>query len=145
MTDSLDLIILVVFLGATVAYGIWSGRYSKSTGAYFLAERSLPWWAVMLSVVATETSVLTFISVPGIAYRGNWFFLQLALGYIVGRVAVSVLLLPLYYAQGITSIYQYIGQRFGRQVQQISSAIFLVTRVLADGVRFFAVALLVNQ
>ncbi len=145
MTNSLDLMILAVFLGGTVAYGIWSGRYSKSTGAYFLAERSLPWWAVMLSVVATETSVLTFISVPGIAYRGNWFFLQLALGYIVGRVAVSALLLPLYYGRGITSIYEYVGQRFGREVQRISSAIFLGTRILADGVRFFATAFLVHQ
>ncbi|MCH7859253.1 MAG: sodium:solute symporter [Candidatus Marinimicrobia bacterium] len=140
--DALDIGVLVIFLGGTVAYGLWSGRHSTTTEAYFLAGRTLPWWAVMLSVVATETSVLTFISVPGIAYRGNWFFLQLALGYILGRIAVSILLLPLYYAKGITSIYQYIGQRFGRQVQRISSAIFMVTRILADGVRFFATALL---
>lgn len=145
MNHPLDLWILALFLGATVAYGIWSGRYSKSTSAYFLAERSMPWWAVMLSLVATETSVLTFISVPGIAYRGNWFFLQLAFGYILGRVAVSLLLLPLYYGQGITSIYQYIGQRFGTQVQRFSSAIFLMTRLLADGVRFFATAFLMQQ
>lgn len=141
--NTLDLSILALFLGGTVAYGLWSGRRNATTQAYFLAERTLPWWAVMLSVVATETSVLTFISVPGIAYRGNWFFLQLALGYILGRVAVSFILLPLYYAKGITSIYQYIGQRFGVQVQKVASAVFLVTRVLADGVRFFATALLV--
>ncbi len=142
--DPLDIWILAFFLGGTVVYGIWSGRYSKTTSAYFLAERNLPWYAVMLSVVATETSVLTFISVPGMAYRGNWFFLQLAFGYILGRVAVSLLLLPLYYARGITSIYQYIGQRFGVQVQKVTSAIFLFTRILADGVRFFATALLVQ-
>ncbi|UCD39271.1 MAG: sodium:solute symporter [Fidelibacterota bacterium] len=142
--NAIDIWILTFFLGGTVLYGIWSGRYSKTTTAYFLAERTMPWYAVMLSVVATETSVLTFISVPGLAYRGNWFFLQLAFGYILGRVAVSLLLLPLYYAQGITSIYQYIGQRFGVRVQRITSAIFLVTRILADGVRFFATALLVQ-
>ena len=142
--DPLDIWILVLFLGGTVLYGIWSGRYSRTTSAYFLAERTLPWYAVMLSVVATETSVLTFISVPGIAYRGNWFFLQLAFGYIIGRVAVSLLLLPLYYAKGITSIYQYIGQRFGARVQKVTSAVFMVTRILADGVRFFATALLVQ-
>ncbi|MEE9464708.1 MAG: hypothetical protein V3W14_03920, partial [Candidatus Neomarinimicrobiota bacterium] len=96
--DTLDIWILVLFLGGTVAYGLWSGRRNRTTGDYFLAGRELPWWAAMLSVVATETSVLTFISVPGIAYRGNWFFMQLALGYIIGRVAVSYLLLPLYYA-----------------------------------------------
>lgn len=142
--DPLDIWIIAFFLGGTVVYGIWSGRYSKTTAAYFLAERTLPWYAVMLSVVATETSVLTFISVPGMAYRGNWFFLQLAFGYILGRVAVSLLLLPLYYATGITSIYQYIGQRFGWRVQRVTSAIFLFTRLLADGVRFFATALLVH-
>ncbi|MFB0516957.1 MAG: sodium:solute symporter [Candidatus Neomarinimicrobiota bacterium] len=142
--DPLDIWILTLFLGGTVIYGIWSGRYSKTTTAYFLAERTLPWYAVMLSVVATETSVLTFISVPGMAYRGNWFFLQLAFGYILGRVLVSFLLLPLYYAKGITSIYQYIGQRFGQQVQRVTSAVFLFTRLLADGVRFFATALLVQ-
>ena len=142
--DPRDILIIALFLCGTVLYGIWSGRYSKTTRAYFLAERNLPWYAVMLSVVATETSVLTFISVPGIAYRGNWFFLQLAFGYIIGRVAVSLLLLPLYYAKGITSIYQYIGQRFGALVQRVTSAIFLFTRILADGVRFFATALLVH-
>ncbi len=142
--NSLDIWILIIFLGGTVVYGIWSGRYGRTTSAYFLAERNLPWYTVMLSVVATETSVLTFISVPGLAYRGNWFFLQLAFGYIIGRVAVSLLLLPLYYVQGVTSIYQYIGQRFGSRVQRVASAIFLVTRLLADGVRFFATALLVQ-
>ncbi|MFC1746982.1 sodium:solute symporter [Candidatus Neomarinimicrobiota bacterium] len=140
---SLDVWIIALFLGGTLVYGIWSGRRNTTNQAYFLAERTLPWWAVMLSVVATETSVLTFISVPGLAYRGNWFFLQLAIGYILGRVAVSALLLPLYYSEGVTSIYQYIGQRFGGRVQRISSAIFLATRLLADGVRFFATALLV--
>ena len=142
--NTLDIWILVLFMGGTVAYGLWSGQRNRTTGDYFLAARELPWWATMLSVVATETSVLTFISLPGMAYRGNWFFLQLAFGYILGRVAVSYLLLPLYYSEGITSIYQYIGQRFGRQVQRVTSGIFMGTRVLADGVRFFATALLVQ-
>ena len=141
---ALDIWIIVIFLGGTVLYGIWSRRYSKTTTAYFLAERNLPWYAVMFSVVATETSVLTFVSIPGIAYRGNWFFLQLTFGYIIGRVAVSLILLPLYYGTGVTSIYQYIGDRFGKQVQKVTSGIFLVTRVLADGVRFFATAKLVQ-
>jgi len=140
----LDLTILVLFLGGTVAYGLWQGRRNRTTAAYFLGERNLPWWTVMLSVVATETSVLTFISVPGLAYRGNWHFLQLALGYVLGRVAVSYILLPLYYKEGVTSIYQFIGERFGQLVQKVTSAIFMVTRVLADGVRFFATALLVQ-
>ena len=134
----LDLGIIVVFLVGTIAYGVYTSRDNRSTQAYFLADRQLPWWAVMLSVVATETSVLTFISVPGIAYRGNWFFLQLAMGYIIGRIGVSYILLPLYYAKGITSIYEFVGQRFGTVVQKATSGVFLVTRILADGVRFFA-------
>ncbi len=137
-----DYVVIILFITGTLAYGLWSSRSNDSTRSYFLADRSLPWWAVMFSIVATETSVLTFISVPGIAYRGEWFFLQLAFGYIIGRVAVSFWLLPLYYAKGITSIYQYIGSRFGEPVQRTSSAIFLVTRILADGVRFFATALM---
>jgi SSS family solute:Na+ symporter len=140
----LDILIIVVFLAGTLAYGIWSRRYSKTTTAFFLAERTLPWYAVMFSVVATETSVLTFVSVPGMAYRGNWFFLQLAMGYIIGRIGVSLILLPLYYGTGVTSIYQYIGKRFGKTVQKVTSGVFLLTRVLADGVRFFATAKLVQ-
>ena len=141
---SIDLIIIALFLIGTIAYGVYTARDNKTTQAYFLADRQLPWWAVMLSVVATETSVLTFISVPSIAYRGNWFFIQLALGYIIGRIAVSYILLPLYYAKEITSIYEFVGERFGTLVQKVSSGIFLITRILADGVRFFATALLVS-
>ena len=98
----------------------------------------------MFSIVATETSVLTFVSVPGLAYRGDWFFLQLALGYILGRVLVSVYLLPQYFKGNITSIYEIIGSRFGTPVQKTASGIFLLTRVFADGVRFLATAVVVQ-
>jgi SSS family solute:Na+ symporter len=98
----------------------------------------------MFSIVATETSVLTFISVPGMAYRGDWCFLELALGYIFGRILVSVFLLPHYCKSGVTSIYEILGQRFGPGIQKIASAVFLVTRVLADGVRFLATAVIVQ-
>jgi len=98
----------------------------------------------MLSIVATETSVLTFISVPGLAYRQDWFFLQLALGYILGRILVSIFLLPQYFKTGITSIYEVLGTHFGRDIQKVASAVFLVTRILADGVRFLATAVIVQ-
>ena len=98
----------------------------------------------MLSIVATETSVLTFISIPGIAYRGNWFFLQLAIGYILGRLLVSVFFLPKYFTSGITSIYEILGQRYGTTIQKVASGVFLVTRVLADGIRFLATAVIVQ-
>ena len=97
-----------------------------------------------MSIVATETSVLTFISVPGLSYSGNWTFLQLSIGYIIGRLGVSVLLLPIYFEKGVISIYQIIGMRFNLSMQRISSLVFLATRLLADGVRFLATAVIVQ-
>ena len=99
----------------------------------------------MFSIVATETSVLTFISVPGIAYRGNWNFLQLALGYIFGRILVSLILIPLFFKYGVTSIYELLGQRFNKSIQKLASATFLFTRILADGVRFAAVSIIIQS
>ncbi len=98
----------------------------------------------MFSIVATETSVLTFVSVPGLAYRSDWFFLQLALGYIAVRILVSIFLLPLYFQGDVTSIYEVIGNLFGPVVQKAASGIFLVTRLFADGVRFLATAVVVQ-
>ena len=98
----------------------------------------------MFSIVATETSVLTFISVPGLAYREDWFFLELALGYILGRILVAKFLLPLYFERDITSIYEVIGHKYGAGLQKLSSGIFLITRLLADGVRFLATAVIVQ-
>jgi len=99
---------------------------------------------VMFSIVATETSVLTFVSIPGLAYRGDWFFLQLALGFIIGRILVSIILLPSYFKGGIVSIYEILGEKFGHGIQKMSSGIFLVTRILADGIRFLATAVIVQ-
>ena len=98
----------------------------------------------MFSIVATETSVLTFVSVPGLAYRGDWFFLQLAMGYILGRMLVSIFLLPQYFKGDITSIYEVLGSRFGKSVQKTASGVFLITRLFADGVRFLATAVVVQ-
>ena len=104
----------------------------------------MPWPVAMLSIVATETSVLTFISVPGLAYRGDWTFLQLSIGYIIGRIFVSIFLLPQYFKYGISSIYEILGKKFGKDIQKVASSIFLITRILADGVRFLATAVIVQ-
>ncbi|MBO8091762.1 MAG: sodium:solute symporter [Prosthecochloris sp.] len=140
----IDLTIIISFLLAITIYGIWQGQSNRSTGDYFLGGRNLPWIVAMFSIVATETSVLTFVSIPGIAYRGDWTFLQLAMGYILGRILVSAFLLPVYFRQGVSSIYEVIGNRFGTSMQKIASAVFLVTRILADGVRFLATAVVVE-
>lgn len=128
----------------TTGWGMWQGRQNKTTEDYFLAGRSQHWVMVMFSIVATETSVLTFVSIPGLAYRGDWFFLQLALGFIIGRILVSFILLPSYFGKGVVSIYEVLGQRFGTGIQRLSSGVFLVTRILADGIRFLATAVIVQ-
>ncbi len=98
----------------------------------------------MFSIVATETSVLTFISVPGIAYRGDWTFLQLSLGYILGRVLVSYFLLPIYYKEGVVSIYEVLGEKYGHIIQKTASGSFLCTRIFADGIRYLATAVIIQ-
>jgi len=140
----IDLTIIFIFLAAFSLYGIWQSRFNDSSEDYFLGGRNLPWPIAMLSIVATETSVLTFISIPGLAYRGDWFFLQLAIGYILGRILVSLILLPQYFNLGVTSIYEIIGQKFGLDLQKVASGVFLITRILADGVRFLATAVVVQ-
>jgi len=140
----IDKIIILIFLLGSAAFGIWQGRSNTSASDYFKADQSLPWLTAMFSIVATETSVLTFISIPGLAYRGDWQFLQLALGYIIGRVLVSVFLLPIYFKSGITSIYEVLGAKFGANIQKLASIVFMITRLLADGIRFLAVAVIVQ-
>jgi len=138
---SLDLGVLVVYLLATTAWGAWLGRGQTGGTDYFLGSRNLPWWAVMLSVVATETSTLTFLSIPGVSYLGGLTFLQLTIGYLVGRLAVAALLLPAYYRGELSTAYQLLQNRFGIGTRRFTSAIFMVTRLLADSVRLFATAI----
>jgi solute:Na+ symporter, SSS family len=138
---TLDLVVLVVYLLATTAWGAWLGRGQEGGTDYFLGSRSLPWIAVMLSVVATETSTLTFLSVPGISYAGSLVFLQLTLGYLLGRMAVSVVFLPAYYRGELSTAYGLLEDRFGLGARRFTSAIFMVTRLLADSVRLFATAI----
>jgi SSS family transporter len=137
----LDVVVLLVYLVGVTAWGAWLGRGQKGGTDYFLGSRSLPWFAVMLSVVATETSTLTFLSVPGVSYAGSLVFMQLTLGYLTGRIVVSLVLLPRYYAGSLTTAYQLLERRFGLGARRFTSAIFMVTRLLADSVRLFATAI----
>jgi SSS family transporter len=138
---TLDLIVLVAYLVGVTVWGAWLGRGQEGGTDYFLGSRSLPWVAVMLSVVATETSTLTFLSVPGVSYAGALVFLQLTLGYLLGRVIVSTFFLPAYYAGSLTTAYELLEQRFGLGARRFTSAIFMLTRLLADSVRLFATAI----
>ncbi len=137
----LDLVVILAYLVAIAAIGLrLSGRQGSAT-AYFVGERDLPWWAVCFSIVATETSTLTVISVPGVAYLGAFGFVELAIGYLIGRTLVAWVLLPLYMRGGFVSAYQYLRLRFGPGLQVTASVTFLVTRLLAEGVRLFASAI----
>ncbi len=136
-----DFTILFVYMVLVTILGSYLGRHQKDTRDYFLGDRNLPWGAVCFSVVATETSTLTFISIPGIAYLTNLNFLQLALGYILGRVIISFVLLPAYYRGELSTAYEFLGQRYGMNIRKFSSVVFQITRLLADGVRLFATAI----
>jgi SSS family transporter len=137
----LDLAIIVIYLAAMPAIGVWVGRKQKSAADYFVGERSLPWPAVMLSVVATETSTLTVISTPGLVFGNGFLFLQLAFGYIIGRTIAAFVLLPRYFQGRMVSAYGYLGKRFGSGLQGTASLTFVITRLLAEGVRLFAGAI----
>jgi Na+/proline symporter len=140
----LDYAVIGVYLLAIVSFGSWFARFQKTTRDYFLTGRSVPWWAICFTIVATETSTLSFIGVPAGAYAGNMTFLQLAFGYVVGRVLVSVLFLPAYFRGELFTSYELLQRRFGPRVKNLAAFIFLVTRSLADGIRLFATALVIS-
>jgi SSS family transporter len=138
-----DYLVIGGYLAAITAFGSWFARFQKTTRDYFLTDRSVPWWAVCFTVVATETSTLTFIGIPAAAYAGNMTFLQLALGYIIGRIIVSLLFIPAYFRGDLFTSYELLQQRLGSRVKVLSALIFLITRSLADGIRLFATALVI--
>ncbi len=140
----LDLAIVIVYLLGVTALGLHFRRNQHTATDYFLGGRTAPWWALALSIVATETSTLTIIGVPAIAYSGNLTFLQLVLGYLVGRVLISILLLPGYFRGQFLTAYALIEKRFGRHTRSIAALTFLVTRTLAEGVRVSAIALVIS-
>ena len=137
----LDLGVLVLYLAGIVAFGAYFSKSQHTIQDYFVSGKSIPWWAIMGSIVATETSTVTFISVPGYAYGTSLTFLQLVMGYMVGRVAVSILFIPAYFKGELLTVYQLLGDRFGGAVKRLASGVFLLTRSLADGFRLFATGL----
>lgn len=138
-----DYAVIGLYLVAITAFGSWFAKFQKTTRDYFLADRSSPWWAICFTIVATETSTLSFIGVPAQAYAGNMGFLQLAFGYILGRLIVSVLFIPAYFRGELVTSYELLQHRFGTPVKTVAAGIFLITRSLADGVRLFATALVI--
>jgi len=139
-----DYAVIAGYLIAITLFGSWFARFQKTTRDYFLTDRSVPGWAICCTIVATETSTLTFIGVPAQAYAGNWTFLQLVVGYIIGRIIVSALFIPAYFRGELLTTYELLNRRFGPSVKNMSASIFLVTRSLADGIRLYATALVIT-
>ena len=138
---TLDYIIIIVYLIGVAAFGIISGGKQKSIKDYFAGSKSVPWWAVCFSIVAAETSTLTFISIPGLAYIANLNFLQVTIGYLLGRIAVAYIFLPAYDKGELKTAYTFLEKRFGGKTRSYASVVFLFTRTAADGVRLFATAI----
>lgn len=139
--NPIDLTVIVVYFMATLGIGFWVSRGQRSSGDYFLGARNLPAWGVLLSIVATETSALTVISIPGVGARGDLTFLQLPFGYLVGRIGVALWLLPGYFRGDQETAYARLEARFGTSTRRLLSVVFLGTRFLGDGVRVFAGAI----
>jgi SSS family transporter len=151
MTDRLspiDLAIVAAYLVAITVFGLRFSRRNKVEGkslkSYFLADNTIPWWAIALSIVSAETSTLTIVSIPGVAFAGDFGFLQIVLGYMCGRVVVALLFLPKYFKGEMLTAYQLIDRRFGHALHKVTAGLFLLTRAAAEGVRVFAISIVVG-
>jgi SSS family transporter len=142
---ALDLATLVAYLAACLGIGVWSGRGTKTATDYMLGGRDLPAWAVLISIVATETSTVTFLSVPGFAWQRDLTFLQLPCGFVLGRLLVVLVLLPRFFEGEVVTAYDVLHRRFGSAVRKVASLLFLITRSLADGLRLFLSAIVLQE
>ncbi|MGH9529389.1 MAG: sodium:solute symporter [Terriglobales bacterium] len=142
--NHLDLAIIAIYLAGITLFGLRFRKRQRTMRDYFLADRDIPWWAIALSIVAAETSTLTIISIPGLAYDTNFTFLQVVLGYLVGRVIISFVLLPHYFRGELYTAYQLIERRFGGGLRTVTAGLFLLTRAAAEGVRVYAVSIVVT-
>src|ERR1700743_3079904 len=139
-----DLVIIAIYLVGVTLFGLRFRGKQRTLRDYFLADNTIPWWAISLSIVAAETSTLTIISVPGLAFDSDFRFLQLVFGYLIGRLLVAFLFIPQYFRGQLVTAYQLIEWRFGQRLRSLTAGLFLITRAAAEGVRVFAVAIVVR-
>src|SRR5438876_11743184 len=142
--NKLDFAIIALYLIGITLFGLRFRKKQRTLRDYFLAGRDIPWWAIALSIVAAETSTLTIISIPGLAYDTNLTFLQVVMGYVVGRVIISFVLLPHYFKGDLYTAYELVEKRFGPNLRLLTSGLFLLTRAVAEGVRVYAVSIVVS-
>src|SRR6202041_2572181 len=141
--NHLDFAIIGLYLAGITLFGLRFRKKQRTLRDYFLAGRDIPWWAIALSIVPAETSTPTIISIPGLAYDTNLTFLQGVMGYVIGRVVISFLLLPHYFRGDLYTAYELIERRFGRELRSLTAGLFLLTRTAAEGVRVYAVSIVV--
>lgn len=139
--SAIDYAVWLMYMLGVAYFGLRASGSQQNAKDYFLGGTGLPWWAVLFSVVATETSTLTFISIPAVAYGGNLTFLQITIGYLMGRIIVALVFLPRYFEGEMFTAYTFLERRFGASMRNATSITFMVTRLLADGVRLFATAI----
>jgi len=142
--NKVDFALIGLYLAGITLFGLRFRKKQRSLRDYFLAGREIPWWAIALSIVAAETSTLTIISIPGLAYDTNLTFLQVILGYLIGRIVISFVLLPHYFRGDLFTAYELIERRFGRGLRSLTAGLFLLTRAAAEGVRVYAVSIVVS-
>ncbi|MBA4250365.1 MAG: sodium:solute symporter [Chlorobiaceae bacterium] len=138
---AIDYVIILAYLILIALWGFYQGGKQTNVKDYFLGSTKVPWYVVCFSIVAAETSTLTFISIPGLAYLTNLNFLQLTVGYLIGRIFVAYFFLPLYFKGELSTAYSYLENRFGKKTRSFASVVFIFTRLAADGVRLFATAI----
>lgn len=143
--SALDLAILVAYMAGMVLLGSWLGRGARDVAEYAVGSRDLPWWLILFSIIATETSAVTFLSIPGFAYERDFTWIQIALGFVAGRFAVAFLLLPEYFKGTLFTSYEVLHRRFGGATKRTASMLFILTRSLADGLRLFLSALVLQE
>jgi SSS family solute:Na+ symporter len=140
---ALDLATIAVYLIAITWFGAHFRKSQRDLKDYFLGGRNAPWWAIALSIVSAETSTLTVIGTPALAFSGNFEFLQLVMGYLMARIVISALFLPQYFRGEMFTAYELMRRRFGERIRRLTAATFLVLRALAEGVRVFAISIIV--
>ncbi len=142
---AIDLAILLAYMAGVVFVGMWVGRVTRTAADFMVGGRDLPWWVILFSIVATETSTVTFLSIPGFAYGRDLTWLQIVFGFVVGRFIVAFLLLPQYFQGNLFTAYEVLDKRFGGATKRTASVIFIVTRTLADGLRLFLSAIVLQE
>src|SRR5579862_1559279 len=141
---SVDLAVILIYLIAITWFGARFRKSQRTLKDYFLGGHTAPWWAIALSIVSAETSTLTVIGTPALSFGGNFEFLQLVLGYLLARIAISVLFLPQYFRGEMYTAYELMRRRFGERIRKLTAGTFLLLRTLAEGVRVFAISIIIS-